>query len=158
MNIPQVKNVSSCMNILQVKNVSRCMNIPQIKNVSSCMNIPQVKNVSSCMNIPQVKNVSSCMNIPQVKNVSSCMNIPHLCFHGVDMDNFTVILASYPEKNASLTLYLLWFCDLDDRAELFKSVSHLDPRTEKGPCPQNLYSLRIPFVGKIRKLINTESC
>jgi len=107
MNIPQVKNVSSCMNILQVKNVSRCMNIPQIKNVSSCMNIPQVKNVSSCMNIPQVKNVSSCMNIPQVKNVSSCMNIPHLCFHGVDMDNFTVILASYPEKNASLTLYLL---------------------------------------------------
>jgi len=68
------------------------------------------------------------------------------------MDNFTVVLPSYPEKNASLTLYLLWFCDRDDRGELFRSVSHLHPRTEKGPCPKNLYSLRIPTARKIRKL------
>jgi len=36
------------------------------------------------------------------------------------MDNFTLILPSYPEKKASPTLYLLRFCERNDRAEWFK--------------------------------------
>jgi hypothetical protein len=64
------------------------------------------------------------------------MNIPRIGSHVFDMDNFTLIWPSYPEKNASLTLYLLRFCDRDDRGESFKGDSHLHPRTEKGPFPK----------------------
>ena len=58
--------------------------------------------------VPGIKRLGAMLtNHTEVKNVSSCINIPHICVRGVDMDNVALILPSYPEKNASLTLHLL---------------------------------------------------